>query len=88
MVRYHVEYLQPLHLDEAFTIRCRLVWCEGARLNTEYALDTAEGGLAATGYTVQLLVCAETGEVCLTPPPLLTRCRQRWREGALASLQA
>ncbi len=88
VVRYHVEYFRPLRLDEAFTIRCALIWCEGARLNFEYTLTAADGVPTAAGQTVQLLVSAASGEVCLTPPPLLARCRKRWRAGEFAALQA
>jgi acyl-CoA thioester hydrolase len=80
-VKFHVDFYKPLHLDEEFTIRTTLIWNEGSRLNTEYYILKDGGGLAATGYTVQLFINVKSGEVCLTSPPLLERCRKRWREG-------
>jgi acyl-CoA thioester hydrolase len=81
IVRFHVDYAQPLFLDEEFTILASMVWHEGARLNTEFTLRKGSGGVAATAYTVQLFVHADSGEVCLVSPPLLERFRRRWRAG-------
>ena len=88
IVQLHVDYLQPLRLDEEFTIRGRLLWAEGARLNSEYELIKADGALAARGYTVQLFTLAESGLPCAVVPPLLAACRQRWQAGELKALQA
>jgi acyl-CoA thioester hydrolase len=82
----HVDYLQPLVLDEEIVIRCSLVWCEGARLNTEYELIKAGGSIAARGHTIQVFTSAATGDVCLVSPPLLERCRSRWRAGEFKEL--
>ena len=81
IVRFHVDYAQPLFLDEEFTILASLVWHEGARLNTEFILRKSSGAIAATAYTIQLFVLAKTGEVCLVSPPLLERFRRRWQAG-------
>lgn len=88
LAQYHVDYLLPLHLDEEFIIACVLVWNEGARLNTEYTLLKKDGSTASRGYTVQLLINAANGRVCLVRPPLLERCRRRWRAGGFKELQA
>lgn len=84
IVQIHVDYHAPLLLDEEFTIDAFLVWSEGARLNTEYALIKSDGSIAATGYTVQMFVEAESGDVQLTTPPLLETCRKRWQLGEFA----
>lgn len=84
----HADYLKPLYLDEEFTIRCSLIWCDGAKLNTEYDLIKADGSLAARGWTVQVFTNAATGDVYLVPPPLLERCRVRWKAGDFGDLQA
>jgi acyl-CoA thioester hydrolase len=110
VVECHVDYHAPLMVDEVFTILARMVWCEGARLNTEYELRGPSGVLANSGYTVQMLVKAPdqagpppallpsaagaarqtpillasaAGEVCLVPPPLLVRVRERWLRGEI-----
>ena len=100
VVECHVDYHAPLELDAVFTIRARMVWCESARLNTEYELIKEDGTLAASGYTVQMLVsvaggvsgaglaghtpamaASALGDICLVPPPLIVRVRERWRRG-------
>ena len=85
---YHVDYLVPLVLDEPFTIVATLVWNEGARLNTEYELVKADGTLAARAYTVQMFIDATDSHVCLVSPPMMERCRTRWKAGEFRDLQA
>ena len=73
-----------LLLDEEFTVEVSGIWSEGARLNTEYAAIKSDGRIAATAYTVQMLIDGESGETCLTSPELLERCRERWKAGELS----
>lgn len=80
VVECHIDYHAPLFLDEEFIIRGSLIWNEGSRLNTEYQLIKSNGELAASGYTIQLLMDLE-GNVCITSPPLLETCRRRWKKG-------
>ena len=87
MVRFHVDYLGPLNLDEEFSVRGALIWNAGARMNTEYAIAKSDGTLAARGYTVQLFVPADGGAACFATPPLLERCRRRWSAGEFRDLQ-
>jgi acyl-CoA thioester hydrolase len=88
IAEYHVDYVRPLVLDEEFTISASLIWNEGARLNTEYELTKADGTLAARGYTVQVFSDAANGRVCLVTPPMLERCRERWKTGEFKDLQS
>lgn len=88
VARYHVDYIQPLYLDEEFTIATSLIWNEGARMNMEYALIKADSSVAIRGYTVQLFIGADDRQVCMVSPPLLELCRQRWRAGEFKDLQA
>jgi acyl-CoA thioester hydrolase len=81
VVKLHIDYYEPLRLADEFTIRSVLVWDDGSRLNTEYFLIKDDGTLVTSGYTVQLLTDVRSGEVCLVPPPLLERCRQKWKAG-------
>ncbi len=81
IVEFHVDYYRSLFLDEEFEIRAAMFWHEGARINTEFQLLKQDGTLAASGYTVQLFTDAKTGEVCIISPPLLERCRGRWKDG-------
>ena len=84
IVQFHLDYHRSLHLDEEFVIQASLVWCEGARMNTEYAFFGETGALAATGYTVQMITHGETARPCLVTPPLLERVRERWKAGELS----
>jgi acyl-CoA thioester hydrolase len=82
IVTFHIDFYKPLHLGEEFTIRAVLVWDEGSRLNTEYYLLQQDGSVTASGYTVQLLTDADSGEVVIVSPPLLEESRRRWKSGA------
>jgi acyl-CoA thioester hydrolase len=81
VVELHVDYFQPLFLDEEFTIKASLIWHEGSRMNTEYQLIKQNGSLATSGYMVQLFSDHRTNEAYLVSPKLLERCRERWKAG-------
>ena len=87
IAQLHIDYHRPLALDEVFTITASLIWSEGARLNTEYSMTKEDGSIAATAYTVQMLIDGVSGETCLTSPELLERCRERWKAGELSWLK-
>jgi acyl-CoA thioester hydrolase len=87
IVRYHVDYLEPLLLDEECEVGCAFVWNDGARLDVEHEIVKATGAVAARGCSVQMFLRASDRRVCLLMPPLLERCRQRWRSGELRELQ-
>ena len=81
IVDLHIDYHQPLYLDEEFTIRASLIWHDGARLNTEFLLVKEDGSLATSGYTVQLFTDHRTGAPYIVSPELIERVRKRWRAG-------
>ena len=81
IAQMHIDYFEPLHLDDIFTVRASLFWNEGARLNTEYEITVSDGRLICTGYTVQMFIRLETGEALWLNPPLWEECRKRWRKG-------
>lgn len=87
MVEAHVDYRNPLVLDEMATISASVVWSEGARLNIEYRIVKEDGRIAATGYTVQVFVDAGSQEPCFVPPRLIETFRTRWKNGELRDLQ-
>ena len=86
IVQLHIEYFQPLLLDEEFTVFASLVWDDAARLNTEYRIVRKDRSVATAGYTVQVLTQTPSGQVCVVAPPLLQRLWQRWRAGEFAAL--
>ncbi|MCQ2396118.1 MAG: acyl-CoA thioesterase [Lentisphaeria bacterium] len=79
----HVDYHKPLMLDQEFTVTARLFWNEGARLNTEYEITQLDGTIAATGYTVQMLIDMNSREPFLTPPPILANMQEHWKNGEI-----
>ena len=83
IVQLHIDFFQPLLLDEEFTVTASLIWNEGARLNTEYSIIKNDGSIAATGYTIQMFTDGASGEVLIASPELLERCRKRWKAGDL-----
>ena len=81
IVQFHVDYYSPLLLDEEFQVAANLIWDEGARLNTEFVIAKFGGEVVATGYTVQMLTDGGSGASCMVSPPLLDKCRKRWKAG-------
>lgn len=84
IAQLHVDYHQPLLLDELATVKASMIWSDAARLNIEYEIMKEDGTLAATGYTVQLFAEAESGLPCFTLPAILEQSREQWRKGAIA----
>jgi len=80
MVQCHTDYHNPLFLEEEFTIRATIHYSDAAVIEKEYQIIKADGSLAASGYTVQLLMDIDNRHVAISPP-LLERCRERWRNG-------
>ena len=88
IVAFHIDYGQPLYLDEEFTIKASLVWSEGAKINTEYEIIKKDRSIATRGYTVQVLVEAEAQrEACVVAPQLIEDLRQRWLKGEFKCLK-
>jgi acyl-CoA thioester hydrolase len=85
IVQLHIDFFQPLMLDEEFNVTASLIWNEGARLNTEYSILKNDGSTAATGYSVQMFTDGASGEVLIASPELLEKCRKRWSSGELKS---
>ncbi len=80
IVQFHIDYFEPLMLEEEFAVTARLIWCEGARMNVEYAITKTGGAIATTGYTVQMFT-DPSGMPLLTVPPLIETLRRRWQRG-------
>ncbi|MCD4781864.1 MAG: acyl-CoA thioesterase [Candidatus Omnitrophica bacterium] len=84
IVQMHVDYHSPLILDEICTIEARMIWNDGARINIEYTIIKEDGQVAATGYTIQMFIDAESQEHFIVTPPLLENCRNKWINGEYA----
>ncbi|MDP8266447.1 MAG: acyl-CoA thioesterase [Candidatus Aceula meridiana] len=81
IVQMHVDYHAPLTLDEVCHVEASMIWSEGARINIEYAIIKEDGQIAATGYTVQLFIDAESQEPYIVTPVMLEKCREKWIKG-------
>jgi len=82
----HFDYLRPLRFGDAFSIEGILHWNDAARLDFEFAIRDAQGRLAASGYSVQLMLDLDAN-LLLLPPPFFVEFRERWRNGELRALQ-
>jgi acyl-CoA thioester hydrolase len=83
IAQLHVDYHQPLQLDELATVKASMIWSEAARLNIEFEVVKENGTVAATGYTVQLFAETDTGLPCFTIPAMLEKTRQKWSNGEI-----
>lgn len=80
IVQMHVDFKSPLRFDETITIETYLHWNEAMRLDFSYVIKDSRNQIAATGYTVQLLV-EPNGEVLFTAPQWIVDFRDKWQAG-------
>lgn len=84
IVQMHLDYCQPLRFDEKIRIESQLHWSDAARLNFSYSIYNGKGQLAATGYTVQLMMEPD-GTILLVLPDWLADFRRQWKDGRWSS---
>ncbi len=87
IVRFHLDYYQPLILDEEFTIQASYIWNEGAKLYIEYTIIKQDGTIATRGYTVQMFIDSKTSQPYIVAPELLEQLRKNWKEGKFKCLE-
>lgn len=80
--RLQIDYLAPLRFQEEFEVEAVLHWSDAARLDCEFLVRGADGGLSAAGCSVQLMLDA-SGALLLVPPPFVRAMREQWRAGTL-----
>jgi acyl-CoA thioester hydrolase len=78
-----IDYYRPLRFEEDMEIKTLLHWSDAARINFEYEIHDAQGQLACTGCTVQLMLDGNF-DVLLAPPPFFAAFLARWKQGELA----
>lgn len=76
--KLHIDYQQPLRLDEIVTITTTLYWSEALRLNFTYRIFDNAGVQTTSAYTIQLLTDLQ-GNLLLLPPDMITSFRKWWR---------
>jgi len=87
IVKFHVDYYQPLCLDEEFTVRASYIWSEGAKLHIEYAVIKNDGSIACRGYTVQMFIDGNNNQPYIVSPEILEKLRQGWKQGKFKCLK-
>lgn len=78
----HVDFIHPLRFMEKITIQGILHYSEASRINSEYIIRNTEGRVAATGYTVQMMLNTDY-ELFLTQPEYYKNFCGRWKAGTL-----
>lgn len=76
----YVDYIQPLKFMEKITIEGILHYSPAARINSEYIIRDAKGDVAATGFTIQMMLNMKF-ELFLTQPDYYKDFCSRWRTG-------
>ena len=70
IVDTRVKFILPIHFDQEIEVRATLLEWE-YRLKVEYEVLDESGQRATNGYTIQVAVDAETGELCIGSPSVL-----------------
>ena len=87
IVKFHIDYYQPLYLDEEFTVRASYIWSEGAKLYIEYTVIKNDGSISARGYTVQMFIDSKNSQPYIVSPETLEQLRKGWKEGKFKCLK-
>lgn len=85
IVRMNIEYLNPLHFAEEFTIEAKMHYTQAARLNISYTL-LRDDTIIATAYTVQLIIDHQGG-LCLAAPDFYYSFCKQWKTGDIAKYE-
>ncbi len=80
IAQMHFDFKSPLRFDETMTIETTLHWNDAMRLDFSYKIVNDNNDVAATGYTVQLLVEPD-GTVLFAPPDWILEFREKWQAG-------
>ena len=87
IVKFHIDYYQPLYLDEEFTVRASYIWSEGAKLHIEYAVIKNDKSVSTGGYTVQMFIDGKNNQPYIASPEILEKLRQGWKQGKFKCLK-
>ena len=79
----HVDYCLPLRYGDGVTIEAIMHFTEAARMNFEFIIRNAEGEIATTGYSIQLML-DRNFQLLVTPPPFFLEICRRWQAGELS----
>jgi len=76
----HVDYISPLRFRDEITIEGILHYSDASRINSEYIIRDSEGKIAATGYSVQMML-NEKFELLLIQPEYYRQFCDKWKAG-------
>ena len=80
--KLHIDYVHPLSYPETASVEALLHWSEAARVNYEFIVRCADGTVATTGYTVQMMLDSDRN-ILMAPPPFIMEIREEWLAGSL-----
>jgi len=78
----HVDFIRPLKFMDEITIQGILHYSEASRINGEYIIKNPQGKIAATGYTVQMMLNTDY-ELHLTQPNFYKHFCDQWKAGKI-----
>lgn len=79
----HIDFIHPLKFMEQITIEGILHYSQASRINSEYIIRNSENKVAATGFTVQLMLDTDY-KLFLTQPDYYKDFCDRWKAGKLS----
>ena len=80
--KLHVDHFRPLVFGERFSIEALLHWSDAARMNFEFRIRNESEELAASGYTVQMMLDLDRTTLLISPP-FFSDFQHRWKTGTL-----
>ncbi|MCP3944572.1 MAG: acyl-CoA thioesterase [Desulfobacteraceae bacterium] len=78
----HVDFIRPLKFMDKITIEGILHYSQAAKINSEYIIYNPQGEIAATGFTVQMMLNTDY-ELYLTQPEFYKNFCDQWRAGKI-----
>ncbi|MCF6248718.1 MAG: acyl-CoA thioesterase, partial [Desulfobacula sp.] len=79
----HVDFIHPLRFMEEITIEGIFYYSQASRINSEYIIRNSKNKIAATGFTVQMMLNTDF-ELFLTQPTYYKDFCDRWKAGKLS----
>jgi len=78
----HVDYINPLKFRDEITVEGILHYSDASRINSEYIIKNNDGNIAATGYSVQMML-NKNYELYLVQPDYYREFCEKWKAGLL-----
>jgi acyl-CoA thioester hydrolase len=79
--QFHIDYYNPIHLQEKFIVQASMIWTNAPKINTEYIIFKEDNSIACTGYTVQPFINTVDQCICFTTPEFYKAIQKKWLNG-------